>query len=398
MPRRLLGVFMLLLVSAMFVRAQGDAVLIRVGSECVTLDEFKYCFSKSKEKRADVFVETLVRFKAMVQEAKRLGLDTLPEFRKKREYLLKVETERMHAKKKMFEGRHDAEEWIKLIHVTYPLKQRGSEADERMGKHYMDSLYMAWKNQASLHERVEELPWMQVRHLQAEWQSRLISLGRNEFSEPFFSPLGIHLIAWKDKRSGKDLREENAQKATFRMKEIEEGLLMLALYDYLEHSVACTERELEMYFKAHSSEYGGGTPHYKGVVIHSRNKKVAKKVKKYLKKYPEILWEEALKRMSDKMMEQCRYETGLFPIGSNPYVDKLVFNCGSFTPLPDYPYTWVIGKKLEKGPTDYRDVRKELQRDCLKAKKNSLIEAFIQKYAVEIDKEVLKTVNRAENK
>ena len=398
MPRRLLGVFILLLVSAMFVRAQGDAVLIRVGSECVTWDEFKYCFSKSKEKRADVFVETLVRFKAMVQEAKRLGLDTLPEFRKKREYLLKVETERMHAKKKMFEGRHDAEEWIKLIHVTYPLKQRGSEADERTGKHYMDSLYMAWKNQASLHERVEELPWMQVRHLQAEWQSRLISLGRNEFSEPFFSPLGIHLIAWKDKRSGKDLREENDQKATLRVKEIEEGLLMLALYDYLEHSVACTERELEMYFKAHSSGYGGGTPHYKGVVIHSRNKKVAKKVKKYLKKYPEILWEEALKRMSDKMMEQCRYETGLFPIGSNPYVDKLVFNCGSFTPLPDYPYTWVIGKKLEKGPTDYRDVRKELQRDCLKAKKNSLIEAFIQKYAVEIDKEVLKTVNRAENK
>ena len=105
-----------------------------------------------------------------------------------------------------------------------------------------------------------------------------------------------------------------------------------------------------------------------------------------------------IQQMSDKMMEQCRYETGLFPIGSNPYVDKLVFNCGSFTPLPDYPYTWVIGKKLEKGPTDYRDVRKELQRDCLKAKKNSLIEAFIQKYAVEIDKEVLKTVNRAENK
>ena len=398
MPRRLLGVFMLLLVSAMFVRAQGDAVLIRVGTEHVTLDEFRYHFSKSKEKRTDVFVETLVRFKQMVQEAKRLGLDTFPEFRKQREYLLKAEAERMHTPKRRLAGRHDAEEWVKLIHVTYPLKQRGSEADERTGKQYMDSLYMAWKNQASLPEQLKELPWMQTRHLQAEWQTRLMSLDRNEFSEPFFSPVGIHLIAWVDKCSGKDLREANSQKAAFRLKEMEEGLLTLALYNYLERSVACTERELEMYFKAHSSEYGGGTPHYKGVVIHSRNKKAAKAVKKYLKKYPEALWKEALKRMPDKMAEQCRYEVGLFPIGTNPYVDKLAFSCGDFTPLADYPYTWIMGERLSKGPTDYRDVREELQRDCLKAKKKSQIEAFIPKYAVEIDKEILKTVNRAENK
>ena len=79
MPRRLLGIFMLLLVSVTLVRAQGDVVLLTVGSEKVSRSEFEYHFSKSSEKRADVFLETFARFKQEVQCARGLGLDTLPE-------------------------------------------------------------------------------------------------------------------------------------------------------------------------------------------------------------------------------------------------------------------------------------------------------------------------------
>jgi peptidyl-prolyl cis-trans isomerase SurA len=96
--------------------------------------------------------------------------------------------------------------------------------------------------------------------------------------------------------------------------------------------------------------------------------------------------------------EKCLIEVGMFSIGKNPYVDKLAFKCGEYQPLENYSYTWVLGQKLKKGPTDYKDVYEELKEDCLKSKKEAEIEGFIQKNKVEIDEEVLKTVNRCRNK
>ena len=58
MPRCLLGVFILLLVSTPLVQAQGDVVLLTVGGEAVSRDEFEYHFGKSPEKCEDVFAET----------------------------------------------------------------------------------------------------------------------------------------------------------------------------------------------------------------------------------------------------------------------------------------------------------------------------------------------------
>ena len=46
----------------------------------------------------------------------------------------------------------------------------------------------------------------------------------------------------------------------------------------------------------------------------------------------------------------------------------------------------------------YDDVRRKVENDCLDAKKNDELETLMRKYRVEIDKEVLKTVNRAGNK
>ena len=79
-------------------------------------------------------------------------------------------------------------------------------------------------------------------------------------------------------------------------------------------------------------------------------------------------------------------------------MDKLAFGCGGFETLTDYPYTWVMGKRLKKGPKTFYDVRRKVENDCLDAKKNDELETLMRKYRVEIDKEVLKTVNRAGNK
>ena len=130
MPRRLLGVFMLLLVSVTLVRAQGDVVLLTVGDEKVGKSEFEYHFSKSSEKCADVFAETYARFKQKVQYAKSLGLDTLPEHRLRQEECLLVWK---HGKLSAHDGAHvsrTAKEWIRLVHVTCRLKQSDGKKDE----------------------------------------------------------------------------------------------------------------------------------------------------------------------------------------------------------------------------------------------------------------------------
>jgi peptidyl-prolyl cis-trans isomerase SurA len=58
----------------------------------------------------------------------------------------------------------------------------------------------------------------------------------------------------------------------------------------------------------------------------------------------------------------------------------------------------VLGKKMKKGPESYKDVSGKVEKNFRKAKKEAEMEALIQKYRVEIDEEVLKTVNRCGNK
>ena len=399
MPRRLLGIFMLLLVSVLMVRAQGDVVLMMVGDEAVGKREFEYHFSKSPEQCADVFVETYARFKQRVQYARELGLDTLSKYLARKADALRMWESSKQSLKAGVRVSQDAKEWIRLVHVTYPLKQSEGKKEEQRGKQYLDSLYQMCQEDKSWQEHAEQLPWTQTRYLLNEWQVQLEGLARNELSKPFSSPLGVHLIAWTDRTSENPFMGSMSVKDdSIRIKEMEDGLLALALDFYWEKELVCTAQDLEGYFKEHRADYGGGTPHFRGAVIHCRSKKEAKVIKKYLRQYPESMWAEAVRQMPEEMAEGCRVETGLFTIGKNPYVDKLVFKCGEFQSLPDFPYTWTLGKKLKKGPADYRDVLEKVEKDCREAKKMAEMEAFLLKNRVEIDKEVLKTVNRAVNK
>jgi len=79
-------------------------------------------------------------------------------------------------------------------------------------------------------------------------------------------------------------------------------------------------------------------------------------------------------------------------------VDKLAFKCGSFAPITEYPYTWILGDKLKKGPESYRDVREKVEVDARNELETAQINGLRQKYRVEINEEVLKTVNNEGNK
>lgn len=395
MPRRFLGILILLLVSVARGRAQGDVALFAVGNDTVTRGEFEYHWKRSHEKRMDVFLQKYGCFKKKVQYAKELGLDTLTEYRLAKEHSLRMfDRKGTDARKHASSSGH---EWIRLLHVTCPLSQQASKRQALDAEAYLDSVYAVWKEGGQI--RSEELAWVQTRYLLNEWQRQLDGLERNEFSRPFYSPLGVHLIAWTDKRheSGRNGLDSEADEA-FRGKEMEEGLLVALLDTYVEQRTNCTEQELEAYFGQHRSDYGWGVPHFRGAVIHCQDKKEAKRIKKYLQSYPEELWQDAWERMPDDVSKDSRMVAGLFAIGENPYVDKLVFKCGTFEPLESYPYTWVLGKKLKKGPKELRDVREKVARDCKKDKKEAEMRSVMRKYALEMDEEVLKTVNREGNK
>lgn len=390
MPRRLLGVLILLLVSVTIGRAQGDAVLFTVGTDTVRLHEFEYHWKRSTEKQLDVFLQTYGRFKQKIQYAKELGLDTLTEYRLHREQIRQLVNQKRNRPRK---GISKQQEWMKLKHVSCLLNQHASKKHISISEAYMDSIYAVIQRGGRVESK--ELPWTQTRHLLNEWQKQLQGLDKNEYSKPFYSPMGIHIIAWTDRRIGA-LEEESPVEVSreLRMKEAEEGLLISALDTYVEQRLNCTDQELDAYFKGHRDDYGWGIPHFRGAVIHCQDKKEAKRIKKYLQKYPEEHWREAWKRMPNDVAKNVRLETGFFPIGKNAYVDKLVFNCGAFEPLADCPYTWVLGKRLKKGPTSYKDIPEKVYRDCKKDKKEAQLGAIQRKYELEIDEEVLKTVNR----
>ena len=396
MPRRLLGVFMLLLVSVLVGRAQGDVVFLIVGPDTVTRNEFEYHYRKTSDQSRPDFVRKLASFKQKVQVAKMLGLDTLQNYRMEKELycgLLDKQASRFVMGDQTMKHRPSTKEWIKLVHLTYPLNQRADKHEERKAVETMDSLYRSLTEMGG-DVQPEVLPWMQTRHLLNEWQNQLRALDKGEFSKPFFSPQGIHIIAWTDKREeATSISNHRLTDRPYLLREVEEGLLVTSLDGYLERTMVCTASELEDYFDRHRESFGWGTPHFKGAVVHCQSKAEAKRIKKFLKKYPEDLWGEAAQRMPADVSGGCRIETGLFAIGSNPYVDKLVFKCGDFETMDGYPYTWVLGKKMKKGPGAYTDVREKVEKQYKKDKKKADLEALMGKISVEIDEEVLKTVN-----
>ena len=397
MPRRLLGIFILLLVFVSVMQAQGEVALLTVGNEKVGKEEFEYHWGKSSEERALVFAQTYERFMQKVQWAKEMGLDTLPAYRERVGYYRRILEYRIGKLQRQQNRRGMEEEWVKLKHVTRPLHQHESQQKEKEAKAYLDSLYVSLMEGSEV--AFETLSWVQTRHLLKEWQAQLMNLPKEEYSKPFYSSQGIHIIAWTDKVKGAPAEKMMSdQMQSFQVKELENGLLVASLEAYWENSLLCSEADLENYFKKNREQYGWGIPHYRGAVIHCQDKKEAKRIKKYLSKYPIALWKDAWARMPKEISEKCRIEVGMFPIGQNPYVDKLAFKCGEYQPLKNYPYTWVLGHKQKKGPTDYKDVYEDLKRDCLKAKKEAEFEAFMRKNKVEIDEEVLKTVNRCRNK
>lgn len=155
------------------------------------------------------------------------------------------------------------------------------------------------------------------------------------------------------------------------------------------------EAGLEAYFEAHRSDYYWEVPRYRGIVLHGVTKRVVKQARKLLRQLPEEEWMDAIRlTFNAGGTPQVQAEQGVFAPGDNEAVDEWVFKIkgAASTPMLSFPFTAVQGRK-QKGPEHWTEVR-----DSLKAAyRQELEERWTARLRaagmVEIDQEVLKTVN-----
>ena len=343
----------------------------------------------------------------------------------------------------------------KPAHILVMVKQKADEAHQKAAKERIDSIYNALQNGADFAELAKkcsddkgtaanggELQWIAKGMTLKEFEDAAWALEKGQMSKPVLSPAGWHIILLKDKGNFFDydsqradivryieqrgLREKiidnkldsigKAQNTTAEkvleakrleleandsdlrnlIKEYYDGLL---LYEISNRTVwekaAADEAGLVAYFKKNKKNYKWDAPRFKGIAYHVKDQADVKAVKDAVKGLPFDQWADKLRKtFNNDSILRIRVEKGIFKQGDNALVDREVFGVDTIAKgLKDYPIDAVYGQKL-KAPKEMTDVKAQVLADYQDALEKEWVEGLRRKYAVEIDEEVLKTVNK----
>lgn len=396
--------------------AEGDAVLLRVNGESITADEFEHYRKRHAAYRhrptLQQYWTDFLRFKLKVADAQEHRWDTLPDF--KRQFAaLRQESE---DRRKQFAPSRAESDWVCLSCLTVPLSQRATAKEEAEARMCMDSVCSFLKQGGAWEDAAARFPakvhctkevWQPEVCLLNEFKEQVSALSKGAFSAPFFSPLGLHVVRYEGKErrrglsgSGLPPAMEGEAEEQMYLKELHDGLLV----SYWDRKVrilpdSMDEKELDRYFRHHRERYDWEFPHFKGAVIHCTSKKAASKLRKRLKKVPVEQWQAALDRLEkEDTLYRAEMEAGLFRIGSNVYVDYLSFKCGERPVHPRFSYSFVMGKRLKKGPETLYDVYERVVEDFRREQEDVFFQTLMRRFQVEIRQDVLKTVNCGKNK
>ena len=178
------------------------------------------------------------------------------------------------------------------------------------------------------------------------------------------------------------------------MQEYRDGILLFEVSNREVWEKALHDQKgLEAYFNSHKKEYSWGMPKFKGVVLHCTSKKVTRQAKRLVKNLPMEYWSDIIQEYFNSGDRRLvKIEEGVYAQGENVYVDKIVFKKGRFTPPKSHPHTIALGNKL-KAPENYEEVLEPLMNDYQNYLESVWISQLHRKFKVEINEEVLKTVN-----
>ena len=179
------------------------------------------------------------------------------------------------------------------------------------------------------------------------------------------------------------------------MNEYHDGILLFEIMNQEVWDKATKDTEgLSTYFASNKAKYAWDKPHYKGRVIHAKDKATLKAAQNIIKRAEKDSVDKYLNQRLNDSIQYVKVEKGLWVEGENPVVDSKIFKKGKYTPTEEYPYYVVAGKKLGAEPEDYTDVRGLVTADYQDYLEKNWISHLRQKYPVVIDEKVLKTVKK----
>lgn len=177
--------------------------------------------------------------------------------------------------------------------------------------------------------------------------------------------------------------------------EYRDGMLLFEVSNREVWEKASLDTEgLQKYFKKNRKKYKWDKPHYKGFLIQCSDDTTATAIKKRLKKLDADSVIAVLTReVNTDSLTRVKVERGLFVEGENAMVDQLVFKGAPAKADEKLPVAFVSGKLLKKYPEAYTDVRGQVTADYQNYLEKVWVENLNKKYPVEINEDVLKTVN-----
>lgn len=345
---------------------------------------------------------------------------------------------------------------IHPAHIFLHVAQQAPQADVDKAKARIDSIYAALKGGAKFEELAISLsqdpgsarnggllPWISPNQTLKEFEDKAYELQPGEMSQPFLSPAGYHIVLMKERKQlepydslrnnilrfieQRNIREriidnkidsisktaaiskeqlmdnmaDSLQATDTELKnlirEYHDGLL---LYEISNREVwekaAKDDAALAAYFAKNKKKYVWDEPRFKGMAYHVKVAEDVKAVRDCVKKLKFDEWADALRKtFNNDSVIRIRVEKGLFKKGDNALVDHDIFKVDTTaTPVKDYPIDATYGKILKKGPEDYTDVRGLVTADYQDELEKEWVAGLRRKYAVEINREVLNTVNK----
>ncbi len=289
-----------------------------------------------------------------------------------------------------------------------------------------------------------ELSWLQNGQTLQEFNDKIFSMKKGETSEPIKTAAGYHIIQLRDKSAffpydslrtnilrfidqrglkqqiisqkidsiakskGPDvtpemvLAEKREQMVAadpqlkYLIQEYHDGLL---LYEISNRNVwdkaAKDEEGLAKFFKKNKKKYAFDAPRFKGMAYRTKDAADIEAVKEAVKGLAFDKWNEKLRTtFNNDSVLRIRVEKGIFKQGDNPIVDKYEFKTDAeIKEMKGYPNTAAYGKMI-KSPEDYTDVKGLVVADYQEKLEKEWVAGLRKKYAVEVDKSVLATVNK----
>ncbi len=415
--KRLSIAVLLLSPFALVFGQDADQVLLRIGGREVLRSEFEYAYTKNRADSLlppEAFLQTFIDLKLSALEAESKGLDTLPAFRQ--QLNVRVVEDGRRGQPLMTKTDAHKTACVRIAHLYIHLPQSSSRAFIQEACDKMEDIYRKASADGQFERMVMEaknhpidgiygeLTILPAHHTMEVIEQKIRSLEVGELSRPFVSPAGVHLI----QLLGRDVHHEHAEDATaqdtqeekrtlFLRAEIRDALLREALEQ--DETLQAEEEDLpgllKDYFKSHRENYSWELPHYRGAVVVCRNKATAKRVKKLLKSAPQNQWDSLLKSLADREKGSIRlpYACGLYRIGTDSLVDRVVFKQETCQLPEDDTVVVKRGKVLKKRPKSYEDVYSQVYADYSAHRRELWKERLRKKYKVEINEEELKTVN-----